>query len=273
MNDIEFLMSETQSIFNMLDADEYPEAHNYLAHILSEDDEIEESPYEIASVLINCDKPQDFPDFLITYITELLEMDIAKGNDIAMNDLGALYYDGKRGFEQSFEKAVHYYEMAASKGNLLSQENLGYCWYYGRTGKKDYQKAFQYFAMGAFCGSLPSLYKIGDMYLNGYYVPKDDHEAFNVYMHCLDMMTDEAAPQVAGPIYLRLGKMFLNGLGTEQKLKTALVCYQKAEAFLYDMIENGDYMFKKSWQAAIDGQAKARTALTTALSDKEWEFD
>ena len=33
-------------------------------------------------------------------------------NIYAMNDLGALYYDG-RGCEQDFSKAIYYYEMAA----------------------------------------------------------------------------------------------------------------------------------------------------------------
>ena len=55
----------------------------------------------------------------------------------------------------------------------------------------DYEKAFHYFALGAFDGHLVSLYKIGDMYRNGYYVKKNEIEAFNIYMHCVDTMTQE----------------------------------------------------------------------------------
>ena len=106
-------------------------------------------------------KPLEMPDFLIDFITELYEMAIADGNAAAMNYLGSQYYDGGRGFEQSFEKTVKYYQMAAENGERQAQENLGYCYYYGRNmDKPDYEKAFHYFALGAFDGHLISLYKI-----------------------------------------------------------------------------------------------------------------
>ena len=94
--------------------------------------------------------------------TKMFDLEIGAGNADAMNDLGALYYDGSRGFEQSFEKAVRYYSMAAENGSRQAQENLGYCYYYGRDGEPDYEKAFHYFALGAFDGHLVSLYKIGE---------------------------------------------------------------------------------------------------------------
>ena len=84
----------------------------------------------------------------------------------------------------------------------------------------DYEKAFHCFALGAFDGHLISLYKIGDMYFSGLYVEKNEKEAFYIYMRCLETMTEEAANRVAGPVYLRLGKMFLNGMGIEKDLKS-----------------------------------------------------
>ena len=163
--------------------------------------------------------------------------------------------------------------MAAENGNRQAQENLGYCYYYGRNMPVDYEKAFHYFALGAFDGHLVSLYKIGDMYMNGYYVPKNEKEAFLIYEHCMNTMTDEAARYAAGPVYLRLGKAFLYGKGTEANAQTALICFQKAEVFLYGMVKNGDVMYKKSLQAAVDGQQKAREALRRELPEKEWTFD
>lgn len=91
-------------------------------------------------------------------------------------------------------------------------------------------------------------------------------------MHCLDMMTEDAAKYVAGPVHLRLGKIFLYGLGTEKNYKNALICYQKAEAFLYDMVADGDPKYKKSLQAAISGQAKARELLLDELPDDEYSI-
>ena len=75
------------------------------------------------------------------------------------------------------------------------------------------------------------------------------------------------------PCILRLGNTFLNGIGVERNYKNALICYQKAESFLYDMVADGDAMYKKSLEGAIDGQAKAREKLLAELPDDEWNFD
>lgn len=133
----------------------------------------------------------------------------------------------------------------------------------------DYEKAFRCFALGAFRGRLTSLCKIGDMYRNGYYVGKDPKEAFGIYIRCLDLMTDEAAITVAGPVYLRVGSALLTGEGVEADPKGALVAFRRAELFLYDMVAGGDTMYRKSLQAAIDGQAKARAMLAEALPKQE----
>ncbi len=210
---------------------------------------------------------------MIDFITELYEEEIENGNADAMNDLGSHYYAGRRGFPQSFSDAVELYHQAAMNGSRQAQENLGYCYYYGRDMERDYEKAFHYFALGAFDGHLISLYKIGDMYLNGYYVEKNEKEAFNIYMRCLDTMTDEAAEVAARPVYLQLGKMFLCGIGTDADLKAALICYQKAESYLYDMVRNGDAMYLKSMDAAIEGQRKARAKLNELLSGESWGWD
>ena len=62
----------------------------------------------------------------------------------------------------------------------------------------------------------------------------------------------------------------MNGTGTEKNVKSALVCFQKAEDFLYDMVKGGNVMYRKSLQSAIEGQAKAREILAGELGDKQW---
>lgn len=260
-------MFDLEGILAMLNGEEYPETFSYLSSIDENTD-----AYEIASTMINLDQPDDFPSFLIDFITELYESAIGCGNAHAMNDLGAQYYDGHRGFEQSFEKAMMYYHLAAQLGNQQAQENLGYCYYYGRDGKRDYEKAFHYFALGAFNGQLISLYKIGDMYLHGYYVDKNETEAFRIFVRCLQTMTEEAEGRVAGPLFLRLGKMYLEGLGTVKDLKAALACYQRAEFFLYDMVKGGDDMYRSSLETAIDGTERVRKELAAELPPKSWVF-
>jgi len=223
--------------------------------------------------MLLCDRPDDFPLEVLETIESLFKAAFAAGNADAMNDLGAQYYDGSRGFDQDFTEAVACYRLAAQKGSRQAQENLGYCYYYGRNMPVDYEKAFHYFALGAFDGHLISLYKIGDMYANGYYVEKNEREAFLIYERCMDTMTEEAAKSVAGPVFLRLGKCFLEGVGVERDPESALVCYQKAEVFLFNMVRNGDYMYKKSLRAAIEGQAKAREALSGDVPKREWFYE
>ncbi len=251
-----------------LDPEQSPEAAAFLEQHIED----ETSPFDLATALVQCDKTKDMQRVLFDFIVDLYKDAIAAGNTDAMNDLGALYYDG-RGCEQDFTKAVYYYDMAAKLGNRQAQENLGYCYYYGRNVPVDYEKAFHYFALGAFDGHLISLYKIGDMYQNGYYVEKNPTEAFHIYERCIEMMTDEAAPVAAGPVFLRLANCFLDGNGIEENAKNALVCFQKAETWLYDMVASGNVMYKKSLQASVEGQAKARAKLADALPKQEWRHD
>lgn len=262
---MDLLRTEVNHLIDELDDDFYPETCKYL----NLDEWQEASSYDFATELVRCDKGKDKPRAVFDFIVELYKDAIEDGNADAMNDLGALYYDGY-GCEQDFSKAVLYYEEAARNGSRQAAENLGYCYYYGRNVPVDYKKAFHYFALGAFDGHLISLYKIGDMYQKGYYVEQNPKEAFYIYMRCLDTMTEEAEKVVAGPVFLRLGFAFLNGNGVEEDPKRALYCLQRAECFLFDMVQNGDVMYKKSLQLAIKGQEEARAKMNAALPKKQW---
>ena len=267
------MVERIREVLERIDSREYPEVYSYLTTVTENGELAEESLYQLASQLVQCDRPKDLPQFLVDLIVEMYQMEIAEGNHYAMNDLGARYYGGDRGFEQSFEKAVYYYNMAAENGDRQAQENLGYCYYYGRDMEVDYEKAFHYFALGAFDGHLISLYKIGDMYLNGYYVKKNPVEAFLIYKHCLATMTDEASKYVSGPVHLRLGNMYLEGVGAERDPEQALLHYSLAEIMLYQMVKDGDVMYKRSLRSAIEGQARARALLEKELPGQEWTFD
>ncbi|MCR5226505.1 MAG: sel1 repeat family protein [Eubacterium sp.] len=269
LND-KWYIDEVEAVLNTLNSDEYPETYGYLQDLF-EVDEMQDEAFEVATNLTQMDSGKDWTPELIDLITKLYTYEIDNKNAAAMNDLGVQYYDGNRGFEQSFEKAIKYYQMAADLGDRQAQENLGYCYYYGRAGEPDYEKAFNYFALGAFDDHIISLYKIGDMYYNGYYVQKNRTEAFTIYRHCLDIMTDEAARVTAGPVYLRLAKCYLNGHGIEVDLMAALNCYQKAEFYLTKMvIEDGNYMYKNSLDGAIEGQKKVREELSKFIPSKDW---
>ena len=264
------LYDTTKAILAQINDGEYPEAYEYLDGIWDEDFFSTTTPFEIANSLTRCDKPKKYPAFLIEYITALYELEIEEGNSAAMLRLGGEYYDGGRGFEQSFAKAVHYFRMAAEHGNRWAYESLGYCYYYGRDMDVDYEKAFRCFSIGAHAGHLESMYKIGDMYLRGQYVDKDEQEAFIIYNRCFQMMSDDDREYIAGPLHLRLANMYLDGIGTNQDAENALFHYSLAEVMLYRMVRDGNYMYKKSLRLAIEGQAKARSMLARNIPEDEW---
>lgn len=267
MLDTDYILSEISDILAILDIDEYPETYNYLSGFVADNNMECPSCHDLATDIIKSDRKQPMHRVVFNFLVELYTSEIEDDNADAMNDLGALYYDGY-GCEVDYEKAVYYYTMAAEKGNHMAQENLGYCYYYGRVGAPDYEKAYHYFALGALCGQLISLYKIGDMYQNGYYVKKNEEEAFRIYNRVMEIMTEEAEAFVCGPVFLRLGNCFLYGKGTDTNSKTALICYQNAERYLFDMVKNGDRMYSKSLKAAIEGQTKAREKLSAELPEQ-----
>lgn len=282
----EELRAKAAAAYDRLDRKRYPELARRLAlftgnnadYAADEDfsddfDFCDNTPYSVADEIMLCDRPDSLPDFIIELVTELLESEIRKGNDTAMNFLGAMHYDGSRGFQQSFEKAVHYYTMAAREGNPWAQENLGYCYYYGRTGEPDYEKAFQFFALGAFRGQLISLYKIGDMYFHGYCVEQNLEEAFCIYRHCMESFKEGTGKRISGPVYLRLAEMCLAGQGTEQDPAQALRYFHKAEEDLFTVAEEGDVMYRKSLEKAVSGAAAARELLRKQLPEGSWDFD
>ena len=256
-----------RAVLEQIDREQYPETYRYLDSTLGRN----ETPFAIAANLVECDKPKAFPPVLVDYITALYEAEIADGNHHAMNNLGALFYGGDRGFEQSFEKAVKLYKQAAERGNQVAQENLGYCYYYGRDMDVDYEKAFQYFALGAFNGYPVSLYKIGDMYRNGNYVQRNPYEAFLLYNRAIREATDDDSKHISGPVHLRLGEMCLAGEGTDQDPQQALLHFNLAEIMLLQMVMDGDVMYKKSLRDAIKGQEMARKMIE--LPPDEWKFD
>lgn len=143
------LYAETRKALASINDGEFPEAYEYLDGTLDDAGGIAATPFEIATALVGCDKPKKFPAFLVEYITSLYEYEIELGNINAMNDLGCQYYDGGRGWEQSFDRAVHFYKLAADNGNRQAMKNLGYCYYYGRNMEPDYEKAFQLLCHGS----------------------------------------------------------------------------------------------------------------------------
>jgi TPR repeat protein len=165
-------------------------------------------------------------------------LELAENNDNhAMVSLGSMYYEG-RGVQQSYKKAVYWYEKAAEKLDPRGLCYLGYCYYYGRDIDVDYKKAYACFSQSAFLKDPNGMFKLGDMFYFGLYVKEDKDAAFYWY-DAADNVYSKTQYESASIEY-RLGKCYLYGEGVEQNLSSALRKLQSAEEDFFELVEEGD---------------------------------
>ncbi len=84
----------------------------------------------------------------------------AQGDARAMNDLGAMYQNGK-GVARNYRKAMRWYRKAARKGNVTALTNIGYLYDNGLGVKKNPEKAVEYYRKAAFKGDAVAQYNLG----------------------------------------------------------------------------------------------------------------
>ena len=89
-----------------------------------------------------------------------------KGKATAQFKLGTMFDNGQ-GVEQSYEKAVEYFTMAAEQGHPDGQFNLGNMFKYGQGVEQSYEKAVEYYTMAAEQGDADAQYSLGNMFYNG----------------------------------------------------------------------------------------------------------
>lgn len=265
---IEKITEKVKSFIETIDKEEYPELHGYFTSVV-EENIWQDTAYGVSSVIFNCDKTKSLPKCVADLLVEIYTDEIEENDHNAMCDFGALYYTGRIG-EQSYEKAVHYYEMSAKLGNRQAQENLGYCYYYGRVGAVDFEKAYHQFIKGALDNRLVSLYKIGDMYKNGYYVEKDENEAFCIYLRCLEGLTEDNTPILGADVHIRVADCYYYGIGVKQRLERALTHYQFAERLYWDRLQEGDFLIKKQFERSIEMQDRVRAAMRETIPNFKW---
>jgi len=179
---------------------------------------------------------KDTPIETVKTIEQYL-LELAENNDNnAMVSLGSMYYEG-RGVQQSYKKAVKWYEKAAEKLDPKGLCYLGYCYYYGRDIDVDYEKAYACFSQSAFLNDPNGMFKLGDMYFFGLFVSEDKEAAYYWYNEA-DVFEETQYERAS--IAYRLGKCLLYGYGVEQNLLEALKKLQSAEEDFFELVEEGD---------------------------------
>lgn len=253
-----------------IDEEQYPEMSGFINRFLVLDSN--DQDYKVlAGDLMNADQGKVMPEEVVDFIRATYEYYMDKGDALATNDLGVLYYGGRVGGKPDYVNARKYYEVADRLGYTLASENLAYIFYYGFGTEVNYEKAYLYFSKAALWGRYEASYKIGDMFRNGYYVEKNDKMTAFFYRRALDLVwkDDMGLQKNVGCVYQRVGDLFYEGIGVEQNDAEAFRYYQLAEGYYYKQIEEGDRYHFDQVKVVIEKQKKLRKRLQKRLPDFE----
>lgn len=192
--------------------------------------------------------------------------------EAALN-LGKFYYTGKV-VEQNYQKAYQLYQIAADAGLLPAILNCGYGFYYGQHQDVDYAKAYQYFSLGVLLhDDANCLYKLGDMYLNGYSVTQNEDYAFILYQRALSRCKENDRDAVCiADAQFRVGKCYLNGIGTYKNIEKAYELLSLALVSFYKRREK-DYFVMELIKRTKELLAQAQEQLDKETSDYQQKPD
>jgi TPR repeat protein len=143
------------------------------------------------------------------------------GDPVALNAVGALYYNGDE-VPQNYSEAFKWYKRAAEKGYAEAQYMLGLMYDNGEGVPQNYSETFKWYKRAAEQGHADAQYNLGLMYHNGKGVPQNYSEAFKWYKR--------AAEQGVAEAQNNLGVMYENGEGVTRDLQEAYTYFILAKA-------------------------------------------
>ena len=150
----------------------YKEAFNY--HKLAASFNHPTSYWMLAHMIltkkIGCLNDED-----VNLANKYLDKAIKLNSVSALNTMGLCYLNGyNKEKKQDIDKAITYFEKAASNNYVYAYNNLGKIY----EEKKDYKKAFEYYEKAALEEESWACNKLGLFYYNGIYVEKNINKAF-----------------------------------------------------------------------------------------------
>ena len=156
----------------------------------------------------------------------------AKGDPVAIYELGDLHYYGK-GTGRNHGAAFKAYTQAAAKGYVLAEANLGWMYERGQGTGRDYKKALEWYTKAAEKGHAESQANLGEIYYNGKGLPKRDYvTAYKWYAIAAALGHREArgfAPKVQNLLRLPIVKPEEKAK-VEQEVKDWLAKYSPPQA-------------------------------------------
>ena len=105
------------------------------------------------------------------------------GRKGSQENLGTMYYEGKKGVQQDFTQAMKWFRRAADQNSKYSQFKIGDMYYKGEGAAQDFAEALKMYRKVAERNDDPGIttdaqLKIAEMYYKGEGVPKDFVQAY-----------------------------------------------------------------------------------------------
>ncbi len=189
-------------------------------------------------------------------VLEKLTRMAGEGDVNAQLTLGYMYLYGEDGVEVNHKKAFEYYKMAAEQNDDVAVNNLGSLYYSGIGTKRNSLAAAQMFAKAANLGNVEATVNLAFIYLSGYGVSQNPEEAMKLfevaskennptanfmmgYAHfkgyvvnkdlrlAFDLIRKSANAGYDDALYI-LSLMYMNGWGTPQNYGNAVRALNKA---------------------------------------------
>lgn len=156
----------------------------------------------------------------IVKAVRLYEKSAAKGNNIAMQNLGAIYYNAPAPFIRDISKSIEYTLQAANNGLAKAQLNMAHFFKRGLlSDTEDHSNYLKWITKGAEQGDADAIMKVGEFYQYGLppHNKVDYAKAFEWYRS--GALKRHYKAQYA------LAEMYENGLGTQQDHVQAYIYY------------------------------------------------
>ena len=171
-----------------------------------------------------------------------------KDSITALHLKGYACYGGSRLYECDWEASrdimIRLYDMTDDAGFA---NTLGYIYYYGRCndGVPEYEKAFRMFTVSAANGIYEGAYKLADMYRRGLACKQSQRTARTLYAMVYDDSLKSFAHGAADGSFadaaLRMGNVWMDGIGGPKDPESALRFYLQAELASKLRLEVSDF--------------------------------
>lgn len=178
---------------------------------------------------------QDGVDIDYKKAFEYYQMAATQKDNVAINNLGSLYFSGI-GTARNPEMAAKMFANAAENGNVEAALNLAFLYMSGQGVDRNYRHAIKMFSQASEAGNPTASFMLGYAYFKGFIVKQDLRRAYDLIRQGANAGYDDAQ-------YV-LSSMYVNGWGVPQNYAKAVNALNNAVAqgYVPAMVDLGNML-------------------------------